>query len=550
MVDGIDELERGRECASRRAWVGACSSLSDADRACPLGPDDLELLATSSYMLGREDEHVSALERAHHAHLDAGEVLRAARCAFWVGINLALRGEMGPAAGWFGRAQRLVERDGHDCVERGYLLVPLLVRQLASGDEQAACATSATAAEIGERFGDADLLALAVYHEGHSLIRLDRAEEGLGLLSEAMVAVVAGELSPIVTGLIYCSVLEACQEAYALRHAREWTAALTRWCEQQSDMVAFTGKCLVHRAEIMQLDGAWRDALWEARRACERLLQDNDQRAAAQAFYRQGEILRLQGQFAGAQDAYSDASRWGWDPQPGLALLQLAQGNRKRAAATIRRAVGETTNRMSRVALLPAYVEIMLAVGDVQEAGSACRELAEISKGHERRILGAIAAQAQGTVELADGNAQAALIHLRDAEQVWQELEAPYEVARVRVLVGLACRALGDDDTAARELTVALGLFEQLGARPDIARVAPLGQQASPRVHGLTAREQQVLRMVASGKTNHEIAAEPSSASTPSPATSKTSSSSSVFHRARPRARLRSSTISSNPPPG
>jgi hypothetical protein len=221
-------------------------------------------------MLGRDDDHVRALERAHHVYLNAGEALHAVRCAFWVGVNLAFRGEMGRATGWFGRAQRLVERQERDCVERGYLLVPVMLQHEASGDWEAAYATAADAAEIGERFGEADLLALAVHEQGHALVKQGQVEEGLGLLDEAMVAVTAGELSPIVTGLIYCSVIEGCQEVYALSRAQEWTAALTLWCEQQPDMVAFTGRCLVHRAEIMQLHGAWRDALEEARRARQR----------------------------------------------------------------------------------------------------------------------------------------------------------------------------------------------------------------------------------------------------------------------------------------
>ncbi len=503
-----DELKRGRESAARRAWVDAYTSLSDADRTSLLRPGDLELLGVSAYMLGRDEDHAAALERAHRGHLEAGEMLRAVRCAFWVGINLALRGEMAPAVGWFGRAQRLMEHEEQDSVEEGYLLVPLMVRQLATDDAAAACDTAAKAAVIGERFGDADLLALAVYHEGHALIRLDRAGEGLGLMSEAMVAVVAGELSPIVTGLIYCSVLEACQEAYALRHAREWTAALTRWCKEQPDMVAFTGKCLIHRAEIMQLDGAWNDALEEARRAHKRLAPGNNQSADAEAFYRQGEVLRLQGELVAAEEAYRTASQWGWEPQPGMALLRLAQGDGDSSSAMIRRVVGETTSRPRRTALLPAYVDIMLAEGDAAGARCAYRELAEISSERENPVLVAIAAQAGGAVELADANEQAALIALRDAQQIWHELAVPYEEARVRVLVGQACRALGDEDTATLEFDMARATFEELGAKPDAARVGSLtGHQKSPGAHGLTARELQVLRMVASGKSNREISA-------------------------------------------
>jgi DNA-binding CsgD family transcriptional regulator len=460
-------------------------------------------------MLGRDDEYLSALERAHRAYLDGGEALRAVRCAFWVGMNLTLRGEMGHATGWLGRAQRLVEREEGDCVERGYLLVPVMLRHEATGDWEAAYATAADAVEIGERFDDPDLISLAVHEQGCALIQQGRVEEGLGLLDEAMVTVTAGEVSPIVTGIVYCSVIMGCQEVYALHRAQEWTAALTQWCEQQPDMVAFSGRCMVHRAEIMELHGAWREALEEARRAHQRCVQGKNRAAAAQAFYRQGEVHRLRGEFAAAEEAYREASRCGFEPQPGLALLRLAQGNDDAAAAAIRRAVGETTEPLKRTRLLPAYVEIMLAVGDAQEARGACRELEEISAVYESAMLGAMAAQARGTVDLAEGNARTALPALRRAWQVWQELEVPYEVARVRVILGLACRALGDDDTAALELEAARDVFAQLESAPGLARVDSLARRApSVDAHGLTPRELQVLRLVAAGKTNKAIAAE------------------------------------------
>jgi DNA-binding CsgD family transcriptional regulator len=505
----VEELERGRDSYAARAWAAAHESLSGADRSAPLGAADVELLATSAYMLGRYDDYLSCLERAHQTHLDAGEALRAARCAFWVGVNLANRGEMGRASGWLGRAQRLVDREEGDCVERGYLLLPLVLQQAGGGDYADAAATAARAAEVGERFGDPDLFALAVQEQGNALIKQGRIEEGLGLLDEVMVAVTAGELSPIVTGLVYCSVIDGCQEAYELRRGQEWTSALTRWCDGQPGVVAFTGRCLVHRAEIMQLHGAWPDALEEARQAGERFEQRWDQFAAAQALYRQGEVQRLQGELSAAEEAYREASRRGFEPQPGLSLLRLVQGDAAAAAAAIRRILGETSEPLKRARLLPAFVEIMLATGDVGEARIACDELEELAAGYRRGMLGAIAAYSRGAVDLAEGDAAAALVALRQALQLWQAFEAPYEAARARVLLGLACRALGDDDTAALELETARGVLSQLGAAPDMAHldgIAP-GQEAGA-AHGLTPRELQVLRMVAAGQTNKAIAAE------------------------------------------
>jgi DNA-binding CsgD family transcriptional regulator len=508
MANPADALRRGRLAYARRAWGDAFELLSLSDHAVPLSAEDLELLATSAYMLGRPDD-LSGLERAYHLYLDAGEPLRAARCAGWAGTHLALRGELGRATGWLGRAQRLVERDGRDCVEQGYLLFPRMFEQEATGDYEAAAATAAHAAEIGERFGDADLFALAAQSRGILLVGLGRVAEGLGLMDEAMLAVTAGELSPIVSGMVYCGVIVGCKHAYELRRAREWTASLTEWCEEQPDLVSFTGTCLVHRAEILQLQGSWRDALEEAQRAEDRCALAMNQRTAAQARHQQGEVHRLRGELAAAEQAYRDASRGGWEPQPGLALLRLAQGNGDAAAATIRRALGETLGGPKRLALLPAYIEIMVAVGELEEARAASHELEAISKGFQSDMLGGTVAYARGAVELAAGNAQAALVALREAWHVWQELEAPYEAARTRVLIGLACRALGDDDTAALELEAARDVFVELEAGPDVARVGSLARRPDrAEKQRLTPRELQVLRLVAAGRTNKAIAAE------------------------------------------
>jgi DNA-binding CsgD family transcriptional regulator len=502
-----DRLERGRAAYARRGWLDAYESLSCADQAAPLRAEDLELLATSASMLGRDADYLSLLERAHHGFLDAGEALRAVRCAFWIGTHLVICGEMGRGAGWLARAQRLVEREQGECVEQGYLLVPVMMGQDEAGDHEAAYATAVAAAEIGERFDEADLLSLALHEQGRALIKLGRRDAGFALLDETMIAVTSRELSPIVAGLIYCSVIEGCQQVYELRRAREWTAALTRWCDEQPDMVSFTGRCLVHRAELMQLRGAWPAALDEARRAGQRFVQVMQVAAAGEASYRQGEIHRLRGEFAASARAYREASRCGWEPQPGLAQLRLAQGNTDAAAAAIRRAVGETSGDSRRAGLLPAYIEIMLAVGAVDDARSACQELQEITDGYGSGMLAATVAHARGAVALADGDAWAALVPLRHACRVWQELDVPFEAARVRVLVGLACRALADEDTAMLELEAARGVFEQLGAAPDIARVDSLAPGAALRsTHGLSPRELQVLRQVAAGATNKAIA--------------------------------------------
>jgi DNA-binding CsgD family transcriptional regulator len=502
-----DPLVQGRESYEGRAWRETYDFLSQADRRATLGAGDLERLAIAAYLIGRDAEFLEILDRAHHGFLGVGDKVRAARCAFWLGLTLLFRGESGQATGWLGRAQRLVE--GRDCAEQGYLLLPVAEQQLGAGEHAAAHATAADAAARGERFGDADLIAAARHLQGRALMQQGRVAAGLALLDEAMVAVTAGELSPIMTGLIYCSVIDACREVHALGRAREWTTALAQWCERQPGLIAFTGACLVHRAEIMQLRGAWPDAIAEAQRACRRFSEGIDAKPPAAAFYQQAEVYRLQGEFAAAEAAYGSASRQGLDPQPGLALLRLAQGRTDAAAAAIRRALGAVTELLPRTRLLPAHVEIMLAAGDLPAARPSCIELEESARRFDTDVLTALSAQARGALQLAEGDAGAALVSLRRAWQAWQQVATPYMAARVRALVGLACRALGDEDGCRLELTAARATFEHLGAAPDAARIGSLQQGMAPtRDGGLSPRELQVLRLVAAGKTNRGIAAE------------------------------------------
>ena len=502
-------LERGRESFGRHAWADAYAALSAAHDDVPLESEDLTRLASAAYLIGKDATSAQLLEQAHRECLSRGEFALAVRCAFWIALPSLLIGEVARAGGWLARARRLIEDHRLDCVEQGYLLIPAGKMSIYEGDYAGAHATFGQVGKIGERFGDPSLIAVARHAQGRALIRLGETAEGLALLDETMVAIAVDDISPIIAGMIYCSVIETCNEIFDVRRAREWTDALNEWCASEPDLVPYRGQCLVHRSQVVQLRGSWPEALELARSACERLSQPRPQPALGMAYYQLAELHRMRGEFSLAEQAYRDAGDQGHRVQPGLALLRLAQHRVDAADAGVRNALEEAHDRTSRLPILSAYVEIVLASGDVSAARAAADELSRIARDVDTAVLHAASAYAHGSVLLAEGDTRGALRASRYACSVWGELDAPYEVARSRVLAGLACEQLGDTDSAEMDVAGAQRTFQQLGAASDLAALARRATKRAPTERcGLTTREVEVLRLIARGKSNRAIAVE------------------------------------------
>ena len=514
-----DGLAAARDAFARQDWKQAYAGLSAAsDAGAQVSTGDLERLAIAAYMLGKDEVSADFWSRAHAECLRMNDPKRAARCTFWLVLDLLTRGEAAKAGGWIARAQHLLDRQPGDSAERGLLFAIVARTHVRRGDIDGAHEAASHAVELAHQFADdTELQVFSRLSLGQVMARRGEGAAAAALFDESMVAVTVGEVSPIGIGVVYCATIEGCWWLLDLERAREWTAALSQWCRAQPDLVPFRGQCLVHRAELMRLGGAWSEAVLEAERACEWLttsVEDADdlprrssfKHPVGAAFYQLAEIHRLRGEFVNADAAYRRANEYGHAPEPGLALLRLAQGEPKAAEAAIRRVLGESHPRHRRAAVLAAGIEILLEVGDVRAARAAADELAAMAGESDARYLRALAAHAAGAVRLTIGDVQGALTALRQAWMDWQEIDAPWHAARVRVQLGLACRALGDEGSAHLEFVAAERVFQRLGAAPDLARLNTLRSPAtSGKEDRLTQRERQVLGLIARGMTNRAI---------------------------------------------
>ena len=511
-MDVVQQLVDGRRAYEERAWVTAYQRLSALDPGA-LEDEDCSALATAAYLAGDRDATNRATQESFRRHVESGNTRAAVRDTFWLGLLHIMTGNASLGGGWVARGKRLLMDVSPDAVEHGYLAMTEMYQHVFAGDMPGALDLAGQVTETGQRCRDPNLVSVGLASQGRLLIYLGRVREGLALLDEAMVGLADPDVSPILAGHSYCTMVEACQEIADYRRMAEWTTSLTRWCRMQPELVPFTGQCAVHRAQIMRSQSALPEALEELALALTRYAEEGSSPAAGLVHYERGEVLRVQGDFAGAADSYREAGALGHDPQPGQSLLSLAKGNGAVAAATMRRLLEETPHPVQRTAVLPAAAEVFLAVDDVAAARAAADELAGLARGFGCEALEAAGAYAVGSVLMAAGHpgdpgavggAAEALPHLRRAWKLWIDLGARYEAAWARARIGLACRALGDEDSAVSELAVASRTFAEIGAEPARVEVEWLLGRDLP--DGLTAREVEVLRLVASGRSNPQIA--------------------------------------------
>ena len=468
MTQVVDKssLQRGREAIAKSAWRDAYSLLKEADRSETLPADDLAALGEAAWWTGRIEDCIDARERAYVSYLNGGDLPRAAMIALVLSHDYSGKLAHSISQGWFARAERLLEKE-EEAAAHGYLAWMRTHAFLAVGDLDAALEQAELVLALGSRFADRDLLAYGLLQKGRVLVAKGLVEEGLTLVDEATVAAVSGELNPLASGIIYCLAITTTTQLADYGRAAQWTEAAKRWCERQS-ISGFPGICRVHRAEITRLRGSWAEAEQELRGALEEL-QSFNLEFVAEGFNEIGEIRLRMGDLVEAEEAFRQAHELGREPEPGLSMLRLAQGKVDSARAGIDRAIDdETIDDIRRSRLLPAQVEIALTAEDLGTARAAAERLESLAETFGTPPLKAAALRARGEIQQAQGDPAGAVQSFRRSWRLWTQSDLPYEAARTRMLLGVALRADGDEESGRREMQAARSAFERLGAVLDL----------------------------------------------------------------------------------
>lgn len=502
-----DLVHAAREAYNNGDWADATALFLRADAEAALGIEDLESLVWAAAVSAHDKEMLATLERVYAHHVENQDHARSAQAAFWSGIRNMMIGDVSIGAGWLQRAAKHAAQTEPDCVQRGYLLLPRVFMNRAKGDYETAVEIADEAMKFGEKCDEPDLVALAGSLKGSILFLLGRIDDGYDPIDEVMLLATGAKLSPLVTAIVYCEIVTSCCRVQEMVRAREWTAILTAWCQRNPQARAFGGVCKVHRAEILQLEGNWNDAYSEAEQAGKSLAGTTEQTAMALAAYWQGEILRLRGNNRESEREYRRASEIGIDPQPGFSLLRLSQNRLDDAVSMISRSLKTAADMPEKAALLPAAIEILIAKEDLDAAQVLCAEMASIADSYATEVLLRVADQCHGALAMAQEDYSVAVSALKRARDYWTEFGAPYLVGRLRVDIARGMMAMGDDVSANMELDAAEKLFSELGAAPDLAHIGSMRAASRPSpTGGLTLREKDVLRRMADGETNREIA--------------------------------------------